>query len=64
MNLIEKFAFAIKKEPEKSFIQKGITNMGGTLTPEGQQLFNAFLIGKFGDEFKKNVVDLIEDDKK
>lgn len=59
MNLIEKFKLASKTEPEKTFIKAGVMTMDGELTPEGKGLWAAFLVKKFGEEFKTNVVDPI-----
>lgn len=59
MNLVEKFKLASKTEPEKTFIKAGIMSMDGTLTTEGRDLWTAFLVKKFGDDFKTEVVDPI-----
>lgn len=61
--LYSKFRMGIKSEPEKSFIKKGIMNADESLTSAGTDLLLAFLISKFKDEFKKEVVDKIEVDK-
>jgi hypothetical protein len=57
--LIEKFKLARKGEPEKSFILKGILNMDETFTKDGEELFKYYLLSKFGQDFKKEVVDTI-----
>lgn len=59
MNLIDKFRLAAKGEPEKSFVQKGITNIDGTFTTDGWELFKMFLLEEHKDDFKTNVVDAI-----
>jgi hypothetical protein len=65
MNIKEKFVLAFKKEPEKSFRKAEITNGDGFLTCDGQQVFLGYLLKKFGDDFKKDVVDdLLKEDKK
>lgn len=63
--LTDKMALVFKKEPEKSFIKAGVMNMDETLTTEGRQVFEAFLLRKHSDDFKKEVVDVIlaEDEK-
>lgn len=53
----EKFTLAFKKEPEKTFRKAGITNGDDFLTEEGQSIFLAYLLKKFGEDFKKEVVD-------
>ena len=63
MSLKEKFALAFKSEPEKSFRQAGITNGDDLLTDEGQSIFLSWLLKKNGDDFKKEVVDLLEEKK-
>lgn len=57
MNIKEKFVLAFQKEPEKSFRKAEITNGDGFLTSDGQQVFLGYLLKKFGDDFKKEVVD-------
>lgn len=57
MNLQERVAIAFKGEPEKSFIKAGVMNIDGTLTVEGREVWTAFLVKKFGDEFKTTVID-------
>jgi len=66
MNIKEKFVLAFQKEPEKSFRKAEITNGDGFLTTDGQQVFLGYLLKKFGEDFKKEVVDdlLKEDEKK
>ncbi len=59
MTLKEKFALAFKSEPEKSFIKAGIMNSDESLTSEGRELWTAWLVRKFGAEFKTDVVDPI-----
>ncbi len=57
MNLLQKFRLSMKGEPEKTFIKAGIIDSDEKFTTEGKELFNAFLLKKFGDDFKKEVVD-------
>jgi len=64
-NIVTKFKVLTAKEPEKSFIKAGIMDVNFELTAGGKTLFNDFLLEKFKDEFKTEVVDkLIEEDKK
>lgn len=44
-------------EPEKSFRKAGIVNDSGELTSEGYEIFSSYLLKRFGDDFKKEVVD-------
>lgn len=46
-------------EPEKTFRKAGIIQESGELTIDGRDLFISFLLKKFGDEFKKDVVDVV-----
>jgi hypothetical protein len=62
--LIQKFKLAITPEPERTFIQKGITNQDGSLTQDGQQLFLAYLLEQNKEEFKTEVVDKIVTEEK
>lgn len=64
-SLKQKFAIAFKGEPEKSFIKAEIMNVDESLTDDGESLLLAFLLKKFGAEFKTEVVDVIlaEDEK-
>lgn len=57
--LIEKIRLAAKKEPQKSFIKAGVMTMDEKFTSEGKEAFDSFLVSKFGDEFKKEVIDPI-----
>ena len=58
MNIKEKFALALTKEPMKSFRKVGITNGDNLLTEDGMNIFLSWLLNtKFADEFKKDVVD-------
>lgn len=59
MTLKDKFALAFKGEPEKTFIKAGVMGIDGTLTAEGRELWTTWLVKKFGDDFKKEVVDPI-----
>lgn len=62
MNLIDKVKVAMKGEPEKTFIQKGVTNIDGSLTSDGRALLEMYLLDKNKDDFKTTVVDLIPDE--
>lgn len=55
--LKEKFALLLTKEPFKSFRKAGITNGDDLLTEQGSHILLAWLLQKYGDEFKKDVVD-------
>lgn len=55
-NLIEKFKFLTKSEPEKSFIKAGIIDANGNLTTDGQALLIQYLLEKTKDDFNKDVV--------
>jgi hypothetical protein len=57
MSIIQKFALAFKKEPEKSFVKAGITNSDDFLTEDGLKIFLAWMLKKHGEEFKTDVVD-------
>lgn len=58
MNIKEKFALALTKEPMKSFRKVGITNGDNLLTEDGMNIFLSWLLNtKFAEEFKKDVVD-------
>lgn len=56
-NLLQQFRLSIKGEPEKTFIKAGIIDNEEKFTPEGKELFNAFLLKKFGNDFKTEIVD-------
>lgn len=55
-NIIDKVRQMRLKEPEKSFVKAGIANTDGTLTAEGKQLFDEFLVEKYKADFNKEVV--------
>lgn len=63
-NLTKKFRLLTKSEPEKTFIEQGVMDDNENLTTEGRALFEAFLVNKFGTEFKTEVVDKLVDDEK
>lgn len=48
-----------RMEPEKSFFKADIINDCDEFTDEGKDLFFDFLVEKFKDDFKKDVVDPI-----
>ncbi len=56
-DLMQQFRLSRKGEPEKTLIKAGVIDENENFTDEGKKLFNAFLLGKFGTEFKKEVVD-------
>lgn len=57
-NLLSKFSLLFKSEPEKTFIKAGIMEEdGSTFTKPGWRIFKRFLANKYGDEFKKEIVD-------
>lgn len=60
LNLIQKFKLSRAGEPLKSFVKKGISNIDGSYTTEGKELFNEFLKNKFEADFNTEVVSLIE----
>ncbi len=55
-NIIDKVRQMRLKEPEKSFVKAGIANTDGTLTKEGEQLFNEWMFEKNKADFNKGVV--------
>ena len=63
MTIKEKFTLAFKAEPEKTFRKAGIINGDDFLTEEGQLIFLSWLLKKYGEEFKKEVVDDLVKDK-
>lgn len=63
-NVKEKFVALFIKEPEKTFRKAGITNGDGFLTSEGQEVFLGYLLNKYGDDFKSQVVDEIVKEEK
>lgn len=65
INLKEKFALALTKEPMKTFRKAGITNGDNLLTEEGITIFLSWLLDtKYAVEFKKDIVDGMLKDKK
>lgn len=64
MNIIKKFKLLTLGEPQKSFVEKGVTDLEGTLTNDGKELFSQYLLNKFGNDFKSEVVDKIIVDEK
>lgn len=59
MSITEKFALSFKKEPKKSLIKAGILNLDETFTTDGKVVWDAWLLNKFEDEFKKEVAEPI-----
>ena len=63
--LISSFKLMTKSEPEKTFIQAGVTDSNGNLSEEGKELFLAYLLAENGMKFKTDVVDaILEENKK
>lgn len=54
LNLIERARLLVKGEPEKSLVEKGVTNIDDTLTEDGKTLFNDFLYRSQKDAFVKD----------
>ena len=57
MSLVQKFKDLKLDEPTKSFRKANLVREDGFLTQEGAEVFLAWLLGKFGTEFKTEVVD-------
>lgn len=55
--ITEVFKSLTRKEPQKSFVQAGITDSNDMLTADGQAIFLAYLLQQEGDAFKTAVVD-------
>lgn len=55
-SLKEAIKLALKKEPEKSFIEVGIMDINEDLTPDGRDLVMKFFLDKNKEEFNKEVV--------
>lgn len=64
MNLMQKFKLALRAEPEKTFIKKGIMTEGGELTQEGRDLYLNWLFQENMDDFNDEVVTLIDEEEK
>lgn len=59
MNLREKIQFALTNEPLKTLIKNDVRNQDGTLTSQGQGMFQDFLEAKFREEFDtKTITDI------
>jgi len=58
MNILERYRTSRMKEPEKTLTKAKLMN-DGMLNHSGNILFIAFLVDKYGEEFKKEVVDPI-----
>lgn len=58
-NMKEKFVTMFLSEPEKSFRKAEITNGDGMLTDDGQKIFLSWMLKKYGNDFKTEVVDPI-----
>lgn len=54
--IIDKVRQMRLKEPEKSFVKAGIANTDGTLTKDGEQLFNEWMFEKNKADFNNEVV--------
>jgi hypothetical protein len=57
MDLKEKFLTLFTQEPYKSFKKSKIVDEKNMLTDEGTEIFLNWLLMKYADEFKKEVVD-------
>lgn len=57
MSLVQKFKDLKLDEPTKSFRKANLVREDGFLTQEGAEVFLAWLLAKFGTEFKTEVVD-------
>jgi hypothetical protein len=57
MNIKEKFLIFFTQEPYKSFRKAKIVDEKNLLTYEGAEVFLNWLLMKYADEFKKEVVD-------
>ena len=53
MSLVQKFKDLKLDEPTKSFRKANLVREDGFLTQEGAEVFLAWLLAKFGTEFKK-----------
>lgn len=64
--LYDKFKELNLSEPERTFRKASVTDANGDLTEEGRKVFDAYLLNKYGMEFKTDVVDkiLVEEAKK
>lgn len=58
-NLKSKYAMILKGEPQKTLIKAGVLNSDESFTVEGRDLFEAWLLQKYGSEFKADVADKI-----
>lgn len=63
VSLVQKYRDSQLTEPLKTFKSVGIINSENEFTREGWQLFQQWLISKFGAEFKTDVVDKLVDQK-
>lgn len=61
-NMLEKFKITFTSEPFKTFRKVGITNGDDLLTEDGTKLFLGWMLKKHGEEFKKEVADLLVED--
>jgi len=57
MDNLEKFALAMTKEPKKSFRKAGILDGENLLTTTGSRIFLFWLLEKYENEFKEEIVD-------
>lgn len=65
MNLTKSFKNLFVSEPQKTFQKVGIPFEDGSFTREGQNIFLSYLLNKYGEDFKKEVVDqIVKEDKK
>ena len=53
----EKFALALKKEPQKTFRKLGLTNGDDVLTDDGVKIFLTWMLQKYEKEFYEMVAE-------
>lgn len=64
ISLVQKYRDSQLTEPIKTLKAEGVLNNEGNFTRDGWDLFTQWLLKKFGDEFKTDVVDkLVEQPK-
>lgn len=63
LSLVQKYRDSQLVEPLKTLKSAGVINNENEFTREGWQLFQQWLISKFGAEFKTDVVDKLVESK-
>lgn len=63
MDIKQKVAMFFMNEPQKTFVEVGLANEKGELTPDGKEIFINFLLRKYGDDFKKEIADKLKENK-